>query len=146
MTGGMIRLNRSRGVSLVEVLVGMAILLAGIISILNMFPISLRAGAEAAMLSEAALLAQQKAEEIRRDSDNQRTLINKIRVLTAPSTPIPFPQDDRLTYSFCGVSLLDPKDDPDDPRDDVGVARIIVRYNARFRPDQRVIYELRFDE
>lgn len=142
----MIRFGRARGVSLVEVLVGMAILLAGIISILNMFPVSLRAGNEAGMLSRASLLAQQKAEEIRRDSDLERTLINKIRVLTIPTPPIPFPQDSRLSYSFCGVSLLDTVDDPDDPRDDVGVARIIVRYSAEFRPDQRVIYELRFDE
>lgn len=142
----MTRRARVRGVSLVEVLVGMAILLAGIISILNMFPVSLRVGNEAAMLSRAALLAQIKAEEIRRDSDLNRTLINKIRITNTPTPPLPFPQDSRLSYSFCGVSLLDDIDDPGDPRDDVGVARIIVRYSAEFRPDQRVIYELRFDE
>jgi type II secretory pathway pseudopilin PulG len=135
-----------KGVSLIEVLVGMAILLAGIISILNMFPVSMRASNDAAMLTRAAVLAQQKTEEIRRDSDNQRTLINKIRLLTAPTTPVEFPEDTRLAYSFCGLSLLDTVDDPDDPRDDVGVARIIVQYSTRFRKDGRVIYELRFDE
>ena len=63
-----------------------------------------------------------------------------------PTDPVAWPLDDRLTYSFCGVSLLAEGDTPGDPRDDTGVARVIVRLNGAFDPSERVLYELRFDE
>jgi prepilin-type N-terminal cleavage/methylation domain-containing protein len=135
-----------RGYSLVEVLVSMVILLVGILAILNFFPQSLRANANAAIRAQAALLAQSKAEEVRRDFTAARPLIQTIRSMTVPTTPVPFVEDSRLSYSFCGVSLLAPVDNPGDPRDDYGVARVIVRYNEAFRPSQEILYELRFAE
>lgn len=134
------------GYSLVEILVSMAILLAGLLAILNLFPQSFKANADAAIRARASLLAQTKAEEIRRDWDTTSPLIVTIRGLTTPTTPVPFPEDSRLAYSFCGVSLVDPVDTPGDPRDDYGVARVIVRYAPSFKPSQDIIYELRFAE
>lgn len=135
-----------RGYSLVEVLVSMVILLVGILAILNFFPQSLRANANAAIRAEAALLAQAKAEELRRDFSTSNPLLQTIRSLTVPTTPVPFVEDSRLSYSYCGVSLLDPVDNPGDPRDDYGVARVIIRYNQAFRPAQEILYELRLAE
>ena len=137
---------RRQGYSLVEVVVSLAILLAGVISIVAVFPWSLRAHQQAADVSAAVLLAGKKAEEIRRDNDRNSDLILQLRLLRTPTPPLPFNEDERLTYSFSGVSLIDPVDDPGDPRDDIGVARIIVRYNQKFRSSQQILYELRFDE
>jgi type II secretory pathway pseudopilin PulG len=134
------------GYSLVEILVSMAVLLAGLLAIVNFFPQSLRANSDATTRARAALLAQTKAEEIRRDWTSTSPFPVTIRSLTLPTDPVVFPEDTRLSYSFCGVSLLDPVDTPDDPRDDHGVARVIVRYAASFRPSADVIYELRFAE
>lgn len=151
MKGGLI-MRRSprraiqRAYSLLEVLVSLAILLAGIVAIVNFFPLSLKANNDAAVLSEAALLAHQKAEEIRRDNSSRHNFIQQVRILRTPTEPIQFPQSPHLAYSFCGVSLIDPEDDPGDPRDDVGVARIIIRYHRSFKSSQNIIYELRFDE
>lgn len=134
--------------ALLEVLVSIAILSAGIIAIIYLFPFSLQAINEAAMVSEAALLAQWKAEEIRKDDiDDSPDAIETIQNMTEPfpTDGIPFEQNNHLTYSYCGVSLLDPVDTPGDPRDDVGVARIIVRKNKNIDPTMKVIYELEFD-
>ncbi len=144
--GGAASDRSASGYSLVEVLVSMAILLAGLLAILNFFPQSFRANADAAIKAKASLFAQTKAEEIRRDWTQADPLINMIRNLTAPTAPIVFPDDTRLTYSFCGVSLIDPIDTPGDPRDDYGVARVIIRYAASYRPSEDVVYELRFAE
>ncbi|GEM_PF-464867 len=135
-----------RGLSLIEVLISMAVLLIGMIAILNFFPQSLRANAGAAAKAQAALLAQGKVEELRRDRTRMQNLIYETRYLRVPTDPIPFAENPKLTYSFCGVSLVDPVDSPDDPRDDFGVARIVVRYSASFRPSQDILYELRFAE
>lgn len=143
---GMALVHPHQGYSLVEVLVSMVILLVGILAILNFFPQSLRANANAAIRAQAALLAQAKAEEVRRDSSASTPLIQTIRTLTVPTTPVPFVEDSRLSYSFCGVSLLAPVDNPGDPRDDYGVARVIVRYNQAFRPSEDILFELRFAE
>jgi type II secretory pathway pseudopilin PulG len=136
----------NKAYSLLEVIVSLAILLAGILTIVNYFPLSLKANNRAALLSDAALLAQMKAEEIRRDNIFGPKLLNLIRTLRKPTEPVQFAQNTLLAYSFCGVSLLDPVDDPDNTTDDVGVARIIVRYDKSYRPTEDVIYELRFDE
>jgi type II secretory pathway pseudopilin PulG len=140
------KIARIRAYSLLEVLVSLAILLAGILTIVNYFPLTLRANNRAALISQAALLAQLKAEEIRRDNIYGPKLLNLIRTLRQPTPPIQFPQNPILAYSFCGVSLIDPVDDPDNTADDAGVARIIIRYDKSYRPTQDVIYELRFDE
>lgn len=132
--------------SLLEVLVSVAILMAGIISIVNFFPMGLQAQHRAGDVSRAAFLAQMKAEEIRRDNDRFNNLINAIRALRSPSQIITFPNDNRFAYCFCGISLLDPRDDPDDPRDDYNVPRIIVMYSLEYRGKNEILYELRFDQ
>lgn len=142
---------KRNGFTIVEIVVSMAILLAGIVAIINLFPWSLKAMNDAAVLTEASLLAQWKAEEIRRDNvitASETDYIDYIKTLTAPEPTdgIAFEENDHLTYSFCGVSLLDSVDDPADPRDDRGVARIIVRHNKNIDPKMKVIYELEFDD
>jgi hypothetical protein len=132
--------------SFLEVLISLVILFGGILGILAYFPNALKANDRAVGLSEAALLAQRKAEEIRRDADRGRLLIRQVQALTVPTAPIVFPENPALAYRFCGVSLLDPIDDPGDPRDDRGVARVIVQYAEGYRPGGRILYELRFDE
>ena len=135
-----------RGFSLVEVLVSLAILLAGILTIINLYPLSLKANRRAIDISKAVVLAQLKAEEVRRDAGGVNLFLSNIKALTTPTEPRVFPEEPYLTYSFCGKSLIDPIDDPDDPRDDIGVARVIIRYNRAFRPSEDVLYELRFAE
>ncbi|MBN1865683.1 prepilin-type N-terminal cleavage/methylation domain-containing protein [Candidatus Sumerlaeota bacterium] len=138
--------KRPRGYTLLEVLVSLTILLTGIVAIAAFFPTTVRQNRRAVDKSIAAYLAQLKAEEIRRDDSTGRLLIREIRFMTTPSTPVSFAADPRFAYSFCGVSLLDPVDDSDDFRDDVRVARIIVRYSRAFRPQQEILYELRFND
>ncbi len=141
------RLLRSHlGYSFIEVLISLIIFLTGIVAILNFFPVSLKSAGRAEELTQAVFLAQQKAEEIRRDNDAASDTINAIRVLTTPSEPMVFPQDDRFTYSFCGRSVLDGVDDPNDTRDDFFVPRIIIRYNPKYNASSDVVYELRFDQ
>jgi len=135
-----------RGYSLIEVLVSVAILLAGIISIVNFFPLGLRAQYRAGDISRAALLAQMKAEEIRRDCDRAGRMIATIRDLHSPTEPITFPNEPRFAYCFCGISLLNPHNDPSDPRSAFGVARVIIMYSKEYRGRNEVLYELRFDQ
>jgi prepilin-type N-terminal cleavage/methylation domain-containing protein len=138
----------SRGFSLLEILVSLAILLAGVVTILFLFPNTLRAGSQAALRTEAALLAQMKAEEVRRDDDaySSGTLVTAIAALTDPTAPIPFPQQPNLTYSFSGKSLLYPENSTEFPVMlwAPGVARVIVRYAPEYRQSQDVVHELRF--
>ena len=136
-----------RGFSLLEVLVSLAVLLTGIVAIVNLFPLTIKSWGENALLSKAILLADRKVEEIRRDDGfGGIVIIERIRALRSPTPPRAFPEDPRFTYSFNGVSLIDSADDPDDPRDDPGVARVIVRFNRQFDPSEKVVYELRFGE
>ncbi len=135
-----------RAFSLLEVLISMVVLLIGLVAILNFFPQSLRANASAAIKAEAALIAQSRAEALRRDRTFAQDLVARVRSLGPPTPPIACPENPRLTYSYCGVSLLDPVDSPEDPADDFGVPRVIIRYAESWRPSQDVIYELRFAE
>lgn len=137
----------SRGAfSLLEVLVGLSILSAGLLAILAIFPYTLRAQREAELLTIAASLAQMKAEEIRRDDDLEKSLVNEIKNMTEPSAPITFPSESRLAYSFSGQTIQYARGyDPTDPRTAPGVARVIIRYAAEYRPSQDVVYELRFN-
>jgi type II secretory pathway pseudopilin PulG len=141
-----------RGLSMLEVLVALGILTAGILSIMAIFPATLKAQRESELLSLAANLAQMKAEEIRKDdsslvnpaSNNPGKLLIDIRAMTDPSAPMVFPNEPRLAYSYCGQTLLYKDLDPTDPRAEPGVARVIIRYAPSFRASQDVIYELRF--
>lgn len=130
---------------MLEVIVGLGILTAGVLAIMTIFPRVLRSQADAEMLTIGASLAQMKAEEIRRDDNRNGSLLTAIRNMTTPSDPIVFPHKPRLSYSFSGRSLLyNAATDPTDPRAADGVARVIIRYAPGFRPSQDVIDELRF--
>ncbi|MEN6625842.1 MAG: prepilin-type N-terminal cleavage/methylation domain-containing protein [Candidatus Sumerlaeia bacterium] len=135
----------ARGFSLLEVLVALAIMTAGILTIAAVFPRTLEAGNDAQILSQAAALAQMKAEEIRRDNDRDNQLIDSIKNLTEPTAPVAFPHDPRLSYQFSSTSIIYTAD-ATDPRAAPGVPRVIIRYSADYRSSQDVIYELRFDQ
>ena len=137
-----------RGYSLIEVLVSLAILLGGVIAIIFLIPNSLKASNDAAFLTEATLLAQMKAEEIRRDDDayepGKGTLIKTIAARTTETDRIPFPQNSKLQYSFIGKTVMYTSVPASDPRGEVGVPRVIVRYAPSYRSSEDVVYELRF--
>jgi type II secretory pathway pseudopilin PulG len=137
--------RRNRGYSMAEVIVAIAIMVVGIIGILQFFPPSLRAASEATLRGQAALLAQRKMEEIRRDDSKTFTLINAIRDLDEPTEPVPFAEDDRLAYQFHSRSLLADDEASGRPEDTPGVPRVIVRYNPAFRPSADILVELRFE-
>ncbi len=134
-----------RGVTLLEAIVSLSILLIGIVMILMLFPTFLVSARDAEMESKAVMLAQMKAEEIRRDDDTSGTLVNAIRNLPAPTAPVEFAQEPDLAYQFSGTSILYEGETPDG---DPGVARVIVRYAPSFRlspsPNKDVLFELRF--
>jgi type II secretory pathway pseudopilin PulG len=139
------------GYTLLEVLVALTVLLLGVLPILFLVPQTLRSRKDAEFLTEAALLAQLKGEEIRRDDDTSGTLITTISKLAAPTAPIPFSQEERLSYSFCGQSLL--YSTTDAPQGDANVARVIISRTPQAATSglppttvnpRDVIYELRF--
>jgi type II secretory pathway pseudopilin PulG len=139
------RFESRRGFSLLEAIVSLSILLVGIVLILIMFPRFLVAAHDAEMESKAVMLAQMKAEEIRRDDDTSGTLITAIQNLNTPTQPMPFAQDPKLAYQFSGTSILY---EGTTPAGDAGVARVIIRYAPSYRvssnPNRDVLYELRF--
>jgi Tfp pilus assembly protein PilV len=128
-----------RGVSILEILVSLAVLFVGVVAIVNYFPFSIRASNDAAYLSQAAMLAQMKAEEVRRDNDQLSNIMNQIRFQTDPTVPIPFMQQPNLSYSFGGISQIDATNSPFTPR-------VIIRYSKEYRPSQDVVFELKFQE
>ncbi|MBX7244886.1 MAG: prepilin-type N-terminal cleavage/methylation domain-containing protein [Candidatus Sumerlaeaceae bacterium] len=135
-----------RAFTLIEVLVSLAILLAGVVPIFFILPNTFRARQEAEFLTKAAMLAQWKAEEIRRDDDTSGTLLGIIQSRTTPTTPMPFTAESKLSYSFNGRSILY-ADLPPSPLNDAGVARIIISLTRVGNPQpspRDVIYELRF--
>jgi type II secretory pathway pseudopilin PulG len=146
-TRRIVRRARSRaGISLIEVLVAMAILLAGLTTLVASFPLMLQGSRDAELLTIGAALAQQKAEEIRRDDSTNRRLVTTIQNRATPTDPIVFPQEPRLAYSFSGQTILYATvTDPSDPRTFSGVARVLIRYAPSYRPTQDVLYELRFN-
>ena len=134
-----LRVSSRRGLTIIEIVVSMAVLLTGIVAIVSFFPRNLHQNQRISDTSVAVYLAQMKAEEIRRDNSGEITLIEEIQAMQAPSPPITFPFEPRFAYSLSGVSLRD----PDGPR---GIARVIVRYSPNFRPEQEILYELAFDK
>ena len=137
--------SRAAGFTILEAIVSLSILLVGIVLILTLFPRFLINARDAEMETKAVMLAQMKAEEIRRDDDTSHTLIMAIQNLTTPTPPVEFAQEPTLAYQFSGTSILyggvTPQGDP-------GVARVIIRYAPDFRqsnnPNNDVLYELRF--
>lgn len=54
-----------RGFSLIEVILALAILILGLVGVIVLFPVGLRASRQASVLSEETLLAQSRLEEIK---------------------------------------------------------------------------------
>lgn len=135
------------GLSLLEVLVGLSILAAGILAILSVTPTIMRANERAELRTIGAALAYQKIEEVRRDNDAGGKLINQIKNLTTPTAPVRFGADPRLSYRFSGVTLLYRNADggPDDPRTTPGVARVIIMESPGFRARPQILDEYRFN-
>ena len=141
-----------RGFSMLEVVVSMAILLAGIAAIATFFPMSVRHNQRAVDVSTAAYVAQMKAEEIRRDDSANHRLVREIRQLADPTKPATFPLDSRFAYSFCGRSMIDDATGTGGGADS-GIARVIIIYSAEFKPrpdlfspKENILFELRFYE
>ena len=144
MTATVLRSHRrARGFTLLEVLVSLTFLLVGIVPIVFLLPNTLRGRQEAQLEAQAAMLAQQKAEEIRRDNDLAGSLTAAIAARQTPTQPIVFPHAPDLAYAFSGRSLLY----ADSPRGDPGIPRVIIvkssAIGAGVRPKD-VVYELRF--
>lgn len=57
-------MKKKRGFSLLEILIALAILIIGVVSIVNLFPIGLHASKRAMDFSSAAMLAQGKMAEL----------------------------------------------------------------------------------
>lgn len=131
--------HRRRGFTFTETLVALVVLLIGVVGVMKVLPVSLRGSFDASMRAKAAMLAQKKVEELRRDSTLSNDYISSIAAMTTPTPPVPFPEDDRLTYSFCGRSVIDPSSGGG-----VATPRVIVRYAQDFRAGTEVLYELRF--
>lgn len=138
---------------MLEALVGVAIAAAGVVAIMAVFPSTLGSAEKAELQTIGAALAMMKIEEIRRDNDEGGRLLNQIKGLTEPTDPIVFPFEPRLAYSFSGTTVLFARrdgsgallDDPDDPRDDPGVARILIRMAPSFDPSAKILSEFRFN-
>ena len=56
---------KNRGFSLIEVVLALAILILGLIGVVTLFPVGLRASRQARFLNSAALLAQKQLEEVK---------------------------------------------------------------------------------
>ncbi len=146
--------SASGGFTLLEVLIGLSILTAGILAIMAVFPSTMKSSEMAELRTIGAFLGQMKVEEIRRDYDQNGKLMNAIKTLSQPTDPIPFAMEPRLAYRLSSTTMIylhrdaagNVFDDPTDPRDDPGVARVIVQISPLFRPGKQVILdEFRFD-
>ncbi|MCX7018950.1 MAG: prepilin-type N-terminal cleavage/methylation domain-containing protein [Candidatus Sumerlaeota bacterium] len=135
-----------RAYTLLEILVALAILLAGILPIVLLLPQAFQTRRDAEYMTQAGLLAQLKAEEIRRDDDSTGTMTRRIAQLGAPTPPIAFAQTPGLSYSFYGKSFL--YSSSESPQGDPNVARVIILKTPAATPatvnSKDVIYELRF--
>lgn len=139
------RLARTRrGFTLIEVLVALALLLGGIVAIVQLFPVSLNANLDAELKGNAAVLAQLKVQEFVRDYDEQLEIYQAPGGILAMGAQDPnnletwtWEVDPRLTYSYASESATG-----EGPS---GVGYVIVRLAPSLDPDQRVIYELPFE-
>lgn len=136
--------------SLLEVLVSVAIFLAGALLIVFLFPQTLRASKDAELQTKASFLAQMKAEEIRRDDDTVRSLATAIARLREPTDAVVFTQEPELSYAFSSYSYLYRNASPPVPEGDDNVARVLILRSrngvAPAKPwsTREVLYELRF--
>jgi Tfp pilus assembly protein PilV len=135
-----------RGFTILEVFIGLSILTVGVLVILQMFPYTLRANERAELRTIGAALAMQKIEEIRRDNDVGNRLLDGIKGLTTPTQPVAFASEPRLAYRLSGVTMIYTNTGvANDPRDDVGVARVIIQEAPGYRSRPQILDEYRFN-
>lgn len=72
--------SRTIGFSLIEVVIAMALLTIGLVGVLKLFPVGLKASHKAELMSKITIVAQKRLEEIKLAGFNALTL-----------TPPPFP-------------------------------------------------------
>jgi len=58
-------MNNKSGFSLLELIIAIAVLAVGLVGVLQIFPIGLRASQRAGMMTKAAFLAQNKIEDVK---------------------------------------------------------------------------------
>ena len=58
-------MKKNRGFSLLELIIAIAVLAIGLVGVLQIFPIGLRASQRAGMMTKAAFLAQNKIEDVK---------------------------------------------------------------------------------
>ncbi len=58
-------MKKNRGFSLLELIIAIAVLAVGLVGVLQIFPIGLRASQRAGMMTKASFLAQNKIEDIK---------------------------------------------------------------------------------
>ncbi|MDP2911125.1 MAG: prepilin-type N-terminal cleavage/methylation domain-containing protein [Candidatus Omnitrophota bacterium] len=58
-------MNNKKGFSLLELIIAIAVLAVGLVGVLQIFPIGLRASQRAGMMTKAAFLAQNKIEDVK---------------------------------------------------------------------------------
>ena len=58
-------MEKNRGFSLLELIIAIAVLAVGLVGVLQIFPIGLRASQRAGMMTKAAFLAQNKIEDVK---------------------------------------------------------------------------------
>jgi general secretion pathway protein I len=58
-------MKKNRGFSLLELIIAIAVLAVGLVGVLQIFPIGLRASQRAGMMTKASFLAQNKIEDVK---------------------------------------------------------------------------------
>lgn len=139
MTG---RRHRGGGFTLLEVLVAVVVMLAGVVGIIQLFPASLQAQHEAELRTAAALLGKQKVHEIRRDADLGNSLVRVAMANGGETERIVWSEDERLAYSFSSEAVFE---DPVFGGLGPGEAWVIVRTAASFDPGEKVLFQARLD-
>lgn len=80
---------------------GLSLLTMGILGILWLYPWTLRANQTAELRTAAGGLAMMKVEELRRDDTvTSVSLTDTLLTVDTPTTPLVWPLDERLAYSF----------------------------------------------
>lgn len=137
------RFHGGGGFTILETLIGLTILSVGILSMIGIIPGILKGQRESELLTKAALLAQLKMTELRRDDASAnliQTIIsrNDTDSVVSETDPIVFENEPALAYAFCSKRMK-----PSDPKP-VACVRIL-RNRGQAPKDvtpQDVIYEL----
>lgn len=137
---------RRRGAfSLLELLIALAIMMIAFIPIAGMLSKMLTNTYDNERHTKSVFLAQQKADEIRRDDNLLGNMVSAIKALTMPTVPVVSPVENRFAYCFTGRSILYHSSTPEGAD---GIARVLIIDALVTDPAaitrKDVIYEMRF--